>query len=59
MALSPEEIYDEIVRLVNEADTEEKAMAVGFLLGRCEALSRDLLALASAVTAPVVAVEAN
>ena len=44
MPLSPEEVYDEVVRLVNEAETEEQAMAVGFLLGRLDALSRGLLA---------------
>lgn len=60
MPLSPEEVYDEIVRLVNEAETEEQAMAVGFLLGRIDTLSRDLLAMStSAATAPVAEAEAN
>ena len=60
MALSPEEVYDEIVRLVNEAETEEQAMAVGFLLGRINTLSRDLLAMStSAATPPVAEAEAN
>lgn len=60
MALSPEEVYDEIVRLVNEAETEEQAMAVGFLLGRIDTLSKDLLAMStSAATASVAEAEAN
>jgi hypothetical protein len=60
MPLSPEEVYDEVVRLVNEAETEEQAMAVGFLLGRINTLSRELLATANELRAvPTAVVEAN
>ena len=58
MPLSPEEVYDEVVRLVNGAETEEQAMAVGFLLGRIDTLSREILAT-SAPTAPAAEAEAN
>ncbi len=57
MALSPEAEYDEVVRLVSEADTDEKAMAVGFLLGRIDTLSRELLAAAEVTTAPAAVPE--
>lgn len=44
--LTPEDVYGEVVRLVNEAATEEQAQAVGFMLGRIAALSADLNAAA-------------
>lgn len=60
MPLSPEEVYDEVVRLVTEAETEEQSMAVGFLLGRIDTLSREILAMStSAATAPAAEAEAN
>ena len=48
--LTPEEVYDEIVRLVTEADDEPKALAVGQLFGRIASLSQTLVAAADAST---------
>jgi hypothetical protein len=44
MSLGPNEVYEEIVRLVEEAETEEKAVALGFMFGRIEALRKEVFA---------------
>jgi hypothetical protein len=42
--LGPDEIFLEIVRLVEEVETEEQGIALGELFGRIAALSQSLLA---------------